>query len=140
WQLTLFVGLFTGLSATLYPVAVAITNDRMESSRIVAASATLLLSYGVGSVIGPVVMAELINVLGPSGLFFGNAGFLLVLAVITSYRISHTDDVAVQDQEHYVPAMPETSSVLTEIDPRNEEFHESPEMEDIQRATQNPAG
>lgn len=140
WQLTLFVGLFTGLSATLYPVAVAITNDRMESSRIVAASATLLLSYGVGSVIGPVVMAELINVLGPSGLFFGNAGFLLVLAVITSYRISHTDDVAVQDQEHYVPAMPESSSVLTEIDPRNEEFHESPEMEDIQRPAQNPAG
>ena len=40
WLLTLLVGLFTGLSATLYPIAVAITNDRMESNRIVAASAT----------------------------------------------------------------------------------------------------
>ncbi|MBW0148205.1 MFS transporter [Marinobacter arenosus] len=131
WLLTLFVGLFTGLSATLYPVAVAITNDRMESSRIVAASATLLLSYGVGSVIGPIAMAELINLLGPSGLFYGNAGFLLVLAVITSYRISHTEDVPVRDQEHYVPAMPETSPVLTELDPRNVEFHESPEVEEM---------
>ncbi|AOY89331.1 MFS transporter [Marinobacter salinus] len=127
WLLTLFVGLFTGLSATLYPVAVAITNDRMESNRIVAASATLLLSYGVGSVIGPVAMAELINLLGPSGLFFGNAGFLLVLAVITSYRISHTEDIAVADQEHFVAAMPETSVVLTEMDPRNEDFHAAPD-------------
>ncbi len=138
-MLTLFVGLFTGLSASLYPVAVAITNDRMESNRIVAASATLLLSYGVGSVIGPIVMAELINLLGPSGLFFGNVGFLLLLAVITSYRISHTEDVPVQDQEHYVPAMPETSPVLAELDPRNEAFHESPEVEQMHEQDQRQA-
>ncbi|MDX5335998.1 MAG: MFS transporter [Marinobacter sp.] len=130
--LTLLVGLFTGLSATLYPIAVAITNDRMDSNRIVAASATLLLSYGIGSVIGPITMAELINIMGPSGLFYGNAGFLLLLAVITSYRISHTDDVPVEEQEHFVPAMPEASPVLSELDPRNTEFHESPEVEEMQ--------
>jgi MFS family permease len=136
--LTVLVGLFTGLSATLYPIAVAITNDRMDSSGIVAASATLLLSYGIGSVIGPITMAELINLLGPSGLFYGNAGFLLLLAVITSYRISHTADVPVAEQEHFVPTMPEASPVLTEIDPRNEEFHQIHEVErpeeDIRRA------
>ncbi|MBK1851447.1 MULTISPECIES: MFS transporter [unclassified Marinobacter] len=131
WLLTLLVGAFTGLSATIYPISVAITNDRMESTRIVAASATLLLSYGVGSVIGPIAMAELINLLGPKGLFLGNAGFLLILAVITSLRITYTEDVAVEDQEHYVPAMPETSSVLTELDPRNTEFQESPEIEEM---------
>ncbi|MCK0162589.1 MFS transporter [Marinobacter sp. S6332] len=131
WLLTLLVGAFTGLSATIYPISVAITNDRMESTRIVAASATLLLSYGVGSVIGPIAMAELINLLGPKGLFLGNAGFLLILAVITSLRITYTEDVAVEDQEHYVPAMPETSPVLTELDPRNTEFQESPEIEEI---------
>ncbi|WP_100638928.1 MFS transporter [Marinobacter salexigens] len=125
------VGVFTGLSAMIYPISVAITNDRMESTRIVGASATLLLSYGVGSVIGPIVMAELINLLGPKGLFIGNAGFLLVLAIITSLRITFTDDVAVEDQEQYVPAMPETSPVLTELDPRNTEFHESPEVEEM---------
>tara|TARA_Y100000052_G_scaffold10213_1_gene10096 strand:- start:1008 stop:1553 length:546 start_codon:yes stop_codon:yes gene_type:complete len=130
--LTLLVGLFTGLSATIYPIAVAITNDRMDSNRIVSASATLLLSYGIGSVIGPIAMAKLISLLGPAGLFYGNAGFLLVLAVITSYRISHTEDVPVDEQEHFVPAMPETSPVLTEMDPRNTEFHESPEVEEMQ--------
>ena len=130
WVLTLLVGLFTGLSATIYPIAVAITNDRMESSRIVAPSATLLLSYGIGSVIGPVVMAKLIALLGPKGLFLGNTGFLMLLALATSYRISHTADVAVADQEHYIPTMPETSVVLTELDPRNTEFHEHAEPGD----------
>ena len=138
--LTLLVGLFTGLSASIYPIAVAITNDRMESHRIVAASATLLLSYGVGSVIGPVVMAKLMDLLGPSGLFYGNAGFLMVLALITSYRISHTDDVPVADQEHFVAAMPETSAVLTEMDPRNTEFQEAPDMEEVATEAHREAG
>ncbi len=132
WVLMLFVGLFTGLSATIYPIAVAITNDRMESTRIVAASATLLLSYGLGSVIGPIAMAELIHLMGPSGLFIGNAGFLLALALITSYRISHTADVAIADQEDFVPAMPETSPVLTEMDPRNTEFQTPQDLSDME--------
>ncbi|AZT82174.1 MFS transporter [Marinobacter sp. NP-4(2019)] len=136
WLLTLLVGLFTGLSAMVYPIAVAITNDRMDSHRIVAASATLLLSYGIGSVIGPIVMAELVSVLGPRGLFLGNAGFLVLLAVMTSYRITHTEDVPVEEQEHFVPAMPETSVVLTEMDPRNEDFHESPEVVEMQEEEQ----
>lgn len=127
WLLTLLVAIFTGLSATLYPIAVAITNDRMESNRIVAASATLLLSYGVGSVIGPIVMSRMVAALGPEGLFMGNAGFLILLAAATRYRIASTRDVPVRDQEHFVPAMPESSTVLAEIDPRNEEFHESHE-------------
>lgn len=125
WLLLLTVGLFTGASATVYPIAVAITNDRMEHHRIVAASATLLLSYGIGSVIGPVVMAELVSLLGPGGLFFGNAAFLLLLAGTTWYRIRTSYDIPVDEQEHFVAAMPQSSAVLTEIDPRNEEFHEA---------------
>ena len=127
------VGLFTGFSGTLYPIAVAITNDRMETHRIVAASATLLLSYGIGSVIGPVVMAELMSLLGPSGLFWGNAGFLVLLAVVTGYRISQTPDVPVAEQEHFVATMPEASAILAEIDPRNEDFHEASDDDPVVR-------
>jgi len=134
WLLTLLVALFTGLSATLYPIAVAITNDRMETNRIVAASATLLLSYGVGSVIGPVVMSQLVSLLGPEGLFVGNAGFLILLAVATRYRIASTQDIPVADQEHFFPAMPESSAALMEIDPRNEEFLKAGESPPDERA------
>ena len=138
WLLMLLVGTVVGLSATLYPVAVAITNDRMESSRIVPASATLLLSYGIGSVLGPIVMARLIALLGPEGLFFGMAVFLTLLALITSYRISHTEDVPVADQEQFVTTMPESSVVLTELDPRNEAFQEAPEAQEPPPESQMP--
>lgn len=132
WLLMGMVGVFTGLAATLYPIAVAITNDRMESHRIVAASATLLLSYGIGSVIGPIAMAELMSIFGPAGLFMGYVGFLLLLAALTGYRISSTEDVPVNAQEHFVAAMPEASPVLAEIDPRNEDFHASPQAEEME--------
>ncbi|WP_166268716.1 MFS transporter [Marinobacter caseinilyticus] len=128
WLLMLAVGVFTGMSATLYPIAVAITNDRMEHHRIVAASATLLLSYGIGSVIGPIVMAKVVSLVGPQGLFFGNAAVLLGLALFTSYKIKTTYDVPVAAQEHFVAAMPQSSTVLVEIDPRNEHFRVSPEI------------
>jgi MFS family permease len=124
WFLLLAVGLFTGLSANLYPIAVAITNDRMEHHRIVAASATLLLSYGIGSVIGPVVMAETVSLLGPDGLFFGNAAFLGLLAVMTWRQIRTTYDIPVAEQEHFVAVLPQSSIILAELDPRNEGFHE----------------
>lgn len=125
WLLMLVVGIFTGLSASLYPIAVAITNDRMEHHRIVAASATLLLSYGIGGVIGPVIMAKLVSIMGPPGLFAGSAVFLVLLAGITYYRIRTTYDIPVAEQEHFVAAMPESSSVLSEIDPRNESFEQT---------------
>ncbi|TBW53777.1 MFS transporter [Marinobacter halodurans] len=125
------VGAFTGLSAALYPIAVAITNDRMEQSHIVAASATLLLSYGLGSVLGPLVISELISLTGPGGLFLGSAGFLVLLAGITGWYIWTTEDIPVEQQEHFVSTMPEAMPVLTEMDPRNETFQTSPEAAEI---------
>jgi hypothetical protein len=74
-----------------------------------------------------VVLSKLIQLLGPQGLFYGFAAALIVLAAATSYRITHTEDIRVEDQEHFVPAMPETSMVMTEMDPRNVKFTESSE-------------
>ncbi|WP_148861159.1 MFS transporter [Marinobacter fonticola] len=134
------VGLFTGLSAALYPIAVAIANDRMPQSRIVAASATLLLSYGLGSVVGPLAMGELIGIVGPKGLFLGSAGFLALLGLVTAYYIITTEDIPVAEQEHFVTTMPEAMPVLTEMDPRNEAFHTSMAVEQEEDETAKKTG
>lgn len=120
------VGLFVGLAASLYPIAVAITNDRMESHQIVAASGSLLLSYGIGSVIGPLLGSNMMQLLGPGGLFIGNAAVLALLAVSTAYRIAHSEDIPVDQQAHFIPVAAEASGVIAELDPRNEDFHEAP--------------
>lgn len=113
--------LFVGLAAALYPIGVAITNDRMESSEIVGASTTLLLAYGIGSCIGPVTGAVMMDRLGPQGLFLGNALFLFLLAGYVSNRIRHTTDVPVDDQETYVFTTPEAAVGMAEMDPRHED-------------------
>lgn len=129
------VGCFLGLGSAIYPVAVAITNDRMDSTKIVAASASLLLSYGIGSCVGPIVGSALVGALGPAGLFVGNAGVLAFLAVLTLYRIRYTPQVPVAAQEDFVTIFPDTTPVITEMDPRNEEFTESPEVEEMREAS-----
>ncbi|MFE8071014.1 MFS transporter [Marinobacteraceae bacterium S3BR75-40.1] len=118
------VGIFMGLAAAIYPIAVAITNDRMEHHEIVPASTTLLLSYGVGSCIGPVVSSAAMSLLGPMGLFIGNAAILVLLCGVLAYRIESSADVPLEEQEHYIPTPADSAGIIAEIDPRNEEFHE----------------
>ncbi|MDQ2075106.1 MFS transporter [Marinimicrobium sp. ABcell2] len=118
------VGVFIGISATLYPIAVAITNDLMESHQITAASTALLLSYGVGSCVGPLLSAAFMDVLGPRGLFVSNAVVLGgLIAFLTVGRAKPT--VAVADQEQFITITPEATLGLAELDPR------APDIEDI---------
>jgi MFS family permease len=115
---------FMGLAAALYPVAVAILNDRIDSHYIVAASAGLLLAYGIGSCIGPVLSSTLVSLFGPAALFAGNAAVLLVLVFVSRYWISHVQPLPVAEQEHFVPTTPAATPVIAEIDPRNQSFQE----------------
>ena len=69
------------------------------------------------------------ELVGPKGLFFGTALILMLVALITRYRITHhASAVSVEEQEHFVTTLPDSTHVLVEIDPRNEEFTENPEL------------
>ena len=50
-----------GFMSTLYPVCVANAHDRMPADRVVAISGWLILVSGVGSVLGPLISASLMN-------------------------------------------------------------------------------
>src|SRR6056297_26089 len=121
--LVFFVGLYMGLSAAIYPIAVAITNDLMESHQITSASTALLLSYGLGSIIGPLVSAMLMEFLGARGLFVSNALILagLILFMVVGPGRSHP---TIKRQEHYYTTTPEAALGVSELDPRNTEFEE----------------
>jgi MFS family permease len=123
--LLLFVGLYMGLSAAIYPIAVAITNDLMESHQVTAASTALLLSYGVGSIIGPLLSALFMELLGAKGLFISNA---LVLGGLSLFMLvgPGRDHPEVTQQEHYYTTSPEAGLGLSELDPRYTEFEEHP--------------
>lgn len=119
--LVVFVGLYMGISAAIYPIAVAITNDLMETHQITAASTALLLSYGLGSIIGPLISALFMDFLGPRGLFISNALMLggLMLFMIAGPKQRHP---TVEQQEHYYTTTPEAALGVSELDPRNTGF------------------
>lgn len=122
--LLISVGIFMGFGASIYPIAVAILNDRIDSRDIVSASGGLLLAYGLGSCVGPLLGSATVAIMGPQGLFVGIAVSLLPLAILARYWLHHADSIPLDAQEHFVATLPATTSVIVEIDPRNTAFHE----------------
>lgn len=120
--LVILVGVYMGISAALYPIAVAITNDRMESTRITAASTALLLSYGIGSIIGPIFSSLFMQALGPAGLFFGNALVLGLWALWIMISTRQKPAPLPEQQADYHSRLPEMELGLAQLDPRNTEF------------------
>ena len=59
--LLLAVSLFAGLALPLYSLCLAHTNDHLEPTQMVAASGTLVLISGLGAVIGPILVATVMD-------------------------------------------------------------------------------
>ena len=116
--------LYFGLSSSIYGISVAITHDRMTQNQIVAASATLLTAYGIGSLIGPLLNSALMSVAGPESFFVVNTCLLAVLVVFILRDMQRVPAITPEAQENFVPISPDVLPVMAEIDPRNEEYNE----------------
>lgn len=64
---------------SLYPLAVALSNDHVEQERRVALSAMLLVVFGLGACFGPLLAGALMNWGGPKLLYLFIAGCSLIL-------------------------------------------------------------
>lgn len=111
------------LQFSLYPLAVALANDHVEAERRVSLTAMLLVTFGVGASIGPLLAGVLMRFLGANMLYAFVCGCALILVLrIRPERVTHlhqVDDAPL----HHIP-MPDstTSSPLTAaLDPRVDE-------------------
>ncbi|MEQ8196360.1 MAG: MFS transporter, partial [Rhodospirillales bacterium] len=108
-----------GVMFTLYPLCISHTNDYIDATDLVPASAGLILAYGIGAAIGPLAAAGAMNVVGPLGLF----GFIAVMGLITglyaSWRQRQRPAPPVEDQAPF-QAVQRTTPVAAELDPRGE--------------------
>lgn len=110
---------YGALSAMLYPLGVAYANDYIDPSDMVQASAGLVLSYGLGAAIGPLLAALAMNLTGPGGLFGFCAVVSALLVVFALYRTRCRAWAPISEKEAFVP-LPEASTtpIATELDPR----------------------
>lgn len=120
--LFVFSGVFFALISSVYPVSLALTNDNLPNEQIVAAGSAMLRVYGVGSMLGPLLIAFLMGTLGDAALFGAISLSMLLSAILIQFRFRIQDTVPIVEQGEFVTSVPESTPVLTEIDPRNEDF------------------
>jgi len=118
WLLVL-TGLFGGVAATVYPLAVAHAFDYVERDQMVSASAGMLLSWAIGATAGPILASEAMAVGGVWALFLFLAGVAGLLAVFVRYRMSRRAARPAGEQAKFAPRG-EATVVAGALDPRAE--------------------
>lgn len=89
---------YGALAYILYSLAVAHANDHADPSSFVKISGGLLLLYGFGTMIGPVIGSVLMTALRPESLFLATALAHLSLAAYTMVRVSRRAPVPIEER------------------------------------------
>lgn len=107
--------LYGGLTFTLYPLAVAHINDRVQADSFVGVAAALLFIWGLGAVVGPAAIGAFMGWFGPDGLLLcvGVAAAVMALATV----LLRGEAVPSHEQSTFV-GMSRTTSAITALDPR----------------------
>lgn len=122
WAAVVFVFFFGGFSFTVYPIAVSYACDALETKDIVAGTQSLLLAYSIGSAIGPLLAPFFMTVMGNDGLFIY---FILINGLLGAYFIWRRVYIPAALREEQFISVPQTTPIISELDPRGEESAES---------------
>lgn len=76
-----------GFSFPLYSIAAAYTNDWIDPRHVSSAASQLITLYGLGAIVGPLVLAGLMVVAGPAGFWWAINGIHLALVAFFLYRM-----------------------------------------------------
>ncbi len=115
----------TGLQFTIYPLTVAIANDNIEEEQRVSLSAILLVVFGLGSALGPMISAyfseQFSDELGASSVYlFPLIGGVAIIA-LNLFKTTQRLATAPEEASPHV-MMPEvTSPIAATLDPRIDE-------------------
>ncbi|ALS60430.1 MULTISPECIES: MFS transporter [Pandoraea] len=80
WLVFLLMFLFSAANFTQYGLIVSHVNDRTAPEQRVVVSATLLILFSVGGILGPMIASLVMTLVGPGGLHLFNVVCALLLA------------------------------------------------------------
>lgn len=130
--LTVLTGLFGVLAFTLYPLAVALANDHVEPDDRVPLSAMLLVTFGLGASIGPLLGAVLMKTMGAHMLYVFMACCTLVLVIRVRPEAISGEHLVQDAPIQFMPAAGNlvSSSLAAAMDPRVDEHTVEEQMRD----------
>ncbi len=100
----------------LYAVAVAHANDFADPREFVEVSSGLLLVYGAGAVIGPIIASESLSWFGPSGLFGTTATVHIVFIAFIIWRMYVRKARPKDEHVNFVEALQATNTASATFD------------------------
>ncbi len=94
---------------TLYSISSAHIADNASAAgaSMVTVASGILVVYGSGAIIGPIVVGQVMTVLGPQGIFFTIGAILLLLCLYVVYRRNRRVAVNDSEKQPFIP-MPGT--------------------------------
>lgn len=134
-----------GFTFPIYSLSVAHTNDFLEKEKLISASSGLLLVYGAGAIVGPLLTGLAMGYGGAAGhyaILTMIMGFMVLFAL---YRTRVRPPLPLEAQETVV-LVPRTTHVAYELDPRvdlaeDEPTGTSPEgFADIEKLSSDASG
>jgi MFS family permease len=132
--LLLFAGLFGFFAFPLYALCAAHMNDFVEPDGYVESASGLLLVFGVGAVLGPIMASTLIRFYGIDLLFGFTALVHLMTAGFALYRMRQRGPASEVERAEFADAIRLTQTI-SPVDPLS---HEEPD-EQISEQTEAPS-
>jgi len=99
-----------------YPLSIGHANDRVHGGSRIAIAGGLLLTYSTGAVLGPLLAAGAMSLIGPYGLFVHFAAVAGLTGGFALYRMRATPPVPA-DEQGAAQLMPSTTPLAPVLDP-----------------------
>jgi MFS family permease len=115
WYFYTIFALLGAFSLPMYSIAIAHTNDRLAPEQMAGASSTLVLIFGIGSILGPTISGYLLNIYGATGYLFYIGLSHSVIAIGMVYYIFKRVAVAEDEQIHYQALSPRPTGIVMEV-------------------------
>lgn len=117
-----------GLTFTLYPISVAQVCDRLSQNALTSATGILVLAYGGGGVIGPLISPLFIHFMGYKGLYASIVFFALCLSSFG--LLTYSPSRKTTHKKKWVP-FGKSTPVAYELDPRVKEEESKPKRRQV---------
>ena len=129
----MFYLVVVGLGAAampMYSICVAYANDRLEPNQIVAASGSLVMVAGMGSMTGPIIIAFFMDFFDVVFYFWGIAAVFALILVFILFRMSSRPGIAPTKQTSLV-AGPIGTPIAEYISPDSLDYAEAVARDEV---------
>ncbi len=114
WPLMASAFFAGGVTTPLYALFLAYTNDYLPAEDMPAASGGLVLTFGIGAILGPLITGWAMQGFGPFAFWLALGAMFGLIALYALYRMTQRASVPVGETESYLGVLPTTSSVAVE--------------------------